>query len=109
MLRIRERKITGKKGLSVEELEEEEKEHMRFRKADAFDEVVEKIGTCHSQLYLIVSAIELDLLNLYFRVSLKRSEEVAVMEQSKNDMTNGVKNSELEGLASTMKKKLTLN
>jgi len=31
------------------------------------------------------------------------------MEQSKNDMTNGIKNTELEGLSNTMKKKLTLN
>lgn len=28
---------------------------------------------------------------------------------SKNNMTNGIKNEELEGLASTLKKKLTLN
>ena len=57
----------------------------------------------------IVSAIELDLQNLYFRISLKRSEELTVLEMSKNDMTNGIKNTELEGLSSTLKKKLTLN
>jgi hypothetical protein len=56
-----------------------------------------------------VTAIELDLVNLYFRISLKRSEELTTLELSKNDMTNGVKNSELEGLSSTLKKKLTLN
>ena len=31
------------------------------------------------------------------------------MEQSKNDMTNGIKNHELEGLSSTLKKKLVMN
>jgi hypothetical protein len=31
------------------------------------------------------------------------------MEQSKNDMTNGIKNTELQGLPNTMKKKLTIN
>jgi hypothetical protein len=46
---------------------------------------------------------------MYFRISLKRSEELTILEHSRNDMTNGIKNTELEGLASTLKKKLTLN
>jgi hypothetical protein len=52
--------------------------------------------------------LELDLLNLYFRVSLKRADEVSRFENSKNDQTNGIKNSDLEGLATTMKQKLGL-
>lgn len=94
-LRIKDRISTGQKKLSSEELEEEEKEYLRFRKTDRFDEVIEGLGTSHSHVYSIVSALELDLLNLYFRISLKRSEELTIYEQSKNEMTNGIKNSEL--------------
>ena len=47
-------------------------------------------------------------MNLYFRVSLKRGEEISKLENSKYDMTYGVKNTELEGLAASMKQKLTL-
>jgi hypothetical protein len=32
-------------------------------------------------------------MNLYFRVSLKRADEVSKLENSKNDLTNGIKNS----------------
>jgi hypothetical protein len=64
-------------------------------KTDKFDETIEKISTNHSQVYAIICAVELDLLNIYFRVSLKRSEEVAKLEGSKNDMTSGIRNTEL--------------
>ena len=70
--------------------------------------MVEKLGTKHSQIYSIIYALELDLLNLYFRVSLKRADEVSRLENSKNDMTNGIRNTELEGLATTLKQKLGL-
>jgi hypothetical protein len=65
---------------------------MRFRKNDQFDDIVQQIGTKHSQIYSIIYALELDLLNLYFRVSLKRADEVSKLENSKNDLTNGIKN-----------------
>lgn len=47
-------------------------------------------------------------MNLYFRVSLKRADEVSKLENSKNDLTNGIKNSQLDGLATTLKQKLGL-
>ena len=106
MLRIRERKANGEKPLTKEELEEEEKEFIRLKKKDEYDLEVEKAGGIHSQMYAIVHAIELELLNLYFRVSLKRADEISRLEQSKNDLTNGIKNSELEGLGHTLKQKL---
>lgn len=93
--RIKERQTKGEKPLTAEELDEEEKEFIRFRKNDQFDELVEKIGTKHSQIYSIIYALELDLLNLYFRVSLKRADEVSKLENSKNDQTNGIRNTEL--------------
>lgn len=95
MMRIKEKEARGEKPLTPEELEEEEKEFIRLRNVDQFDQLVDKIETKHTQLYSIIYAIELDLLNLYFRVSLKRADEVSKLEGTKNDLTNGVRNSEL--------------
>lgn len=45
--------------------------------------------------------------NLYFRVALKRSEEIKQKDR-KQETINGIKSEELEGLASTLKQKLGL-
>ena len=95
--------------LTEEELEEEESEYLFYEKKDEIDEVIDKVPIQHSQLLSILMAIELDISNLYFRVMLKNADVVKKRELvNSGSITNGIKETELQGLASSIKQKLKL-
>lgn len=58
---------------------------------------------------MMVSAIELDIMNIFFRVSLKNADYVKKQDQlSSNGIFNGVRENDTIGLASSVKQKLSL-
>ena len=70
------------------------------------DETIDKVNTEHSQLLSVLAAIELDIANIYFRVSIKHANKIK--NHPGESLTNGIKHSELEGLSSTVIQKLGL-
>ena len=67
---------------------------MHYQKKDEVDETIEKVKTSHSQLASIISALELDILNIFFRVTLKHADYLKKKERlSANSIINGIKES----------------
>jgi hypothetical protein len=100
--KIRERSAQDKT-FTEQELAEAELEWRLNRVPDHFDQTLDKINPRHSEFALLLAAIDFDLTNIYFRVSLKHGDE---LKKKGVNHTGYFGAGELSGLAETLVKKL---